>query len=129
MIVVDASVILHLLGDSAVDATVLQKIRMNGELVAPHLLDLEFLSAIRRQVRLKAISETRAQQAIIDFGELAINRKSVHHLCAEIWKLRDNITPYDAAYVVLAADLRLPLLTRDKKLAQAAAAHIKVEII
>ncbi len=129
MIVVDASVILHILGDSAVDATVLEKISSNGELIAPHLLDLEFLSAIRRQVRLKEITEKRAQQALIDFAELTIKRKAVHHLAAAIWKLRDNITPYDAAYVVLAADLHLPLLTRDKKLAQAAAAFTKIELI
>ena len=129
MIVIDASIVLHILADTKVDASVLQKVRSSGDLVAPHLIDLEFLSAIRRQTRLKEISETRALESITDFSELKIHRKSVQHLNSEIWKLRNNITPYDAAYVVLAAELGVPLLTRDKKLAQAVASHTQVILI
>lgn len=129
MIVIDASIVLHILADTKVDASVLQKVRSSGDLVAPHLIDLEFLSAIRRQTRLKEISETRALESITDFGELKIHRKSVQHLNAAIWALRNNITPYDAAYVVLAAELGVPLLTRDKKLAQAIASHTQVVLI
>ena len=129
MIVIDASIVLHIIADTKVDASVLQKVRSSGDLVAPHLIDLEFLSAIRRQTRLKEISETRALESITDFSELKIHRKSVQHLNSEIWKLRNNITPYDAAYVVLAAELGVPLLTRDKKLAQAVASHTQVILI
>ena len=129
MIVIDASIVLHILADTKVDASVLQKVRSSGDLVAPHLIDLEFLSAIRRQTRLKEISETRALESITDFSELKIHRKSVQHLNSEIWKLRNNITPYDAAYVVLAAELGVPLLTRDKKLAQAVTSHTQVILI
>jgi predicted nucleic acid-binding protein len=41
----------------------------------------------------------------------------------EVWALRDAITPYDATYVVLARGLRVPLVTRDRGLARAAAPY------
>jgi predicted nucleic acid-binding protein len=36
-----------------------------------------------------------------------------------IWELRDNVTPYDAAYVALAEALDAPLLTADARFAAA----------
>lgn len=36
-----------------------------------------------------------------------------------MWELRDNLTPYDAAYVAAAELLRCPLVTADGKLARA----------
>ena len=43
-----------------------------------------------------------------------------------IWRLRHNISPYDGAYVALAAHLGVPLLTADKRLAEAAGGHADV---
>ena len=36
-----------------------------------------------------------------------------------VWELRDNLTPYDAAYVALAEALEAPLLTADEPLTRA----------
>ena len=129
MIVVDASFILYVFLDSVDDPTYLDTIETKGDLVAPHLIDLEFINAIRKQLRLKLISENRANQAIADFDDLVLERKSIHHLNSIIWGLRNNFTPYDAAYVALANDLAIPFLTRDQKLATAIKAHTKVELI
>ena len=129
MIVVDASVILQILLNWDKDAKLKNAIIEAKPLIAPHFSDLEVLNGFRRHLRLGALSENRAVQAIEDLTALNIDRRSVSLLSKEIWALRNNITPYDAAYVVLAADLGLPLLTRDKKLAQEAAAFTKIELI
>ncbi len=129
MIVVDASFLIHVFLDSAVDPTYLDILETKGDLVAPHLIDLEFLNAIRKQLRLELISEKRAAQALFDLNDLELERKTTYNLNNIIWGLRHNITPYDAAYVALAADLVIPFLTRDQKLAAAVKAHTKVELI
>ena len=129
MIVVDASFLIHVFLDSAIDPTYLEILEARGDLIAPHLIDLEFLNAIRKQLRLKLITEKRAAQALIDLNELELERKPTHTLNNVIWSLRYNFTPYDAAYVALAGELAIPLLTRDLKLATAIKAHTKVELI
>ncbi len=45
-----------------------------------------------------------------------------------IWRLRRNLTAYDAAYVALADALDATLLTRDGKLARAAG-RTRVELL
>ena len=50
-------------------------------------------------------------------------------LLARCWELRDNITPYDAAYVVLAEALETTLLTADARLARASGPRCAVEVM
>ena len=45
------------------------------------------------------------------------------------WSLRDSVSIYDAAYVVLAAALEEPLLTADARLARAAGSLCHVELL
>jgi predicted nucleic acid-binding protein len=45
------------------------------------------------------------------------------------WGLRHNFSYYDALYVALAARLRAPLLTTDKRLANAPGLPCDVEVI
>lgn len=46
-----------------------------------------------------------------------------------MWELRDNVTPYDAAYVALAEQLDSPVITCDAKLAAAAGARCEFDVI
>jgi predicted nucleic acid-binding protein len=46
-----------------------------------------------------------------------------------VWALRDNLTADDAVYVALAEALRAPLLTRDRRLANAAGYRARVEVV
>jgi predicted nucleic acid-binding protein len=46
-------------------------------------------------------------------------RYSHASLAGRIWKLRHDLTAYDAAYVALAEALDSPLVTMDARLAQA----------
>jgi predicted nucleic acid-binding protein len=50
-------------------------------------------------------------------------------LLPRVWQLRNNLTAYDAVYVALAEALDAPLLTRDKRLANAARRHARVELV
>ena len=45
------------------------------------------------------------------------------------WSLRNNVTYYDALYVALAARLGVPLLTADKRLANAPGLPCAIEVI
>ena len=129
MIVVDASIILHLLIDPETDIAVWNKVNNAGQLIAPHIIDLEIISGIRRHLRIGTFDQIRADQAISDMKDFKIDRRPIIENIQRIWELRNNVTPYDASYLSLAESLKLPLLTRDKKLANAAAAHTKVELI
>ena len=44
---------------------------------------------------------------------------AVTHLLGRMWELRDNVTPYDAAYVAVAEELDVALITGDARVANA----------
>ena len=85
---------------------------------APHLIDVEVLHVIRRFRRTKQLTAARAEEALDDFGALAIIRYGHEILRPAMWRLRDNLTAYDAAYVALAEVLDAPIVTCDAKLAR-----------
>src|SRR4051794_5833962 len=99
---------------------------------APHLLDVEVLSALRRLVAAGEASPTRAEDALGDFLDLPITRHPHDFLARRIWELRDNVSAYDAAYLALAevvADAGATLLTADRRFARAAKRHSFVQAV
>ena len=73
MIVVDASAITELLLQTELGIRVERRIyRDDDDLHAPHLLDVEVLSALRRLVRGDEVLAERAEEAIEDLGLLRI---------------------------------------------------------
>ena len=93
--------------------------RIDGEsLHAPHLIDLEVLSVLRRQVLAGDLSAERAAAGITALTQLDLVRYQHATFADRIWALRENLTPYDAAYVALAEALNVPLLTLDGRLAR-----------
>ena len=50
-------------------------------------------------------------------------------LLPRIWQLRDNLTPYDAAYVALAELTGTVLLTGDERITAAPATRCEIRII
>ena len=93
-----------------------------------HLLDVEFAQVLRRLVREGKLTSARAEEAIEDLAALRIVRYAPMLLLKRIWRLRQNLTAYDAAYVALAEELRAPLITRDQKLAAAPGHGAAVEV-
>jgi len=93
-----------------------------------HLLDVEFAQVLRRQVREGTLGRKRAEEAIEDLGALRVTRYAPALLLKRIWRLRQNLSAYDAAYVALAEQLKAPLITRDRRLAAAPGHMAAVEV-
>jgi predicted nucleic acid-binding protein len=129
MIVVDAAVVVDLLTQAPGADRIGQRL-VGEDLHAPHLIDIEVVSALRGLVLGGRISESRAMDALTDHGDLPITRwgSTDHHRRASLG-LRDNVTAYDAAYLVLANELECPLLTRDGRLGRGLSVGVGVEVI
>lgn len=117
MIVVDASALVTALGDDGDSGARVRQTLAGEDLVAPAIVDLEVLSAWRRLVISGDMTAARADYAVERLAELPITRAPMERLLARIWTLRDDLTPYDAAYVALAEQIDAPLLTADSRLA------------
>ena len=98
-------------------------------LAAPHLIDIEVISAWRRLVAAGDLDERRARLAMADLSELRIVRAAHLPLLERCWELRPNLTTYDAAYVALSEALGTSLLTLDERIARAPGVHCKVEVL
>jgi predicted nucleic acid-binding protein len=129
MIVLDASAAIDWLLQTAVGKQIDTRIYAHGEsLHAPHLLDLEVAQVLRRLVREGAVSGPRADQAIKDVLDLRVTRYPHFVFLSHIWRLRDNLSAYDAAYVALAEKLGATLITRDARLASASVRAVSIEL-
>ncbi len=115
MIVVDASAMVEALIGAEPAEELLSALA--GEVEAPHLLDIEVLSALRGLHRSGRISDQQAEEARSNYFALTISRHEAAPLAERIWQLRHQFTAYDAAYLALAEGLDAPLLTCDSKLA------------
>jgi len=93
-----------------------------------HLLDVEFAQVLRRLVREGTLTSKRAGEAIEDLAALRIRRYPPVLLLQRIWRLRQNLSAYDAAYVALAEELQAPLITRDQRIAAAPGHAAAVEV-
>ncbi|MGH9130043.1 MAG: type II toxin-antitoxin system VapC family toxin [Acidimicrobiales bacterium] len=130
MIVADASVALAaLLSTSGAGARARERLRADPDLHAPHLLDVEVASALRRRVRLGQTGVARAATALDDLAQLAALRWDHAPLLRRAWALRDNLTTYDAVYVALAEALDGSLITADAHLARSPGLRCRVEVL
>jgi len=133
MLVLDASAAVELVLNRAAAATIQDTVlEHDASLHAPHLLDIEVLSALRRLTTSGQASLERATAAMDDLLDLPIERYAHHDLAPRIWDLRDNFSAYDAAYVALAealSDDGVALLTGDSRLASAVAAHTELDVV
>lgn len=128
MIVVDTSAIIGVLAGQPQVPQLVDRLISDGDLHAPHLLDVEFQHALRRLVVARTISDERAADARTDFAALTIIRYPHVSLADRMWELRHNVTAYDAAFLALAEALDAPLVTCDGRLARAPGHAASVEV-
>jgi predicted nucleic acid-binding protein len=119
VLVVDTSAVVGALTGRPPSDAVIERLAADGDLAAPHLIDIEFLHALRRLVLGRQLSEDRAADARGDFADLAITRYEHTVVADRIWQLRHGLTAYDATFVALAELLGVPLVTCDARLADA----------
>ena len=117
-VVVDSSALVELLLQSRRAPAIFQAVG-SAEMAAPDVINPEVLSALRRLERIGKLPTGRANQAVDDLLDAQVRRFPTLALLPAAWKLRANVTPYDACYVALARELECPLVTGDLKLSRA----------
>lgn len=125
MIVLDASAALSgLLNDGPARA-----VMATEQLHAPHLVDSEVASGLRRRVALGQVDAKDGWTALDTWRRLGLTRYAVHPLLDRVWQLRDNLSAYDAGYVALAESLGCALITADSRLSRAPGVRCSITVV
>lgn len=114
-VVVDASAVVALVGAGDLRREVMSALE-GRELATTQHMVVEAVSALRRQVAAGRLAPDVARLMLADLVALDVERFAFEPLLPRVWELRENVTPYDAAYVALAEVLDAPLLTLDVRL-------------
>jgi len=125
MIVLDASVIVELLANGPLADSLRHDLAgRDDSFIAPHLLDVEVVSAMRQLAAGRRIDSHRSEQFLTGLAMLPVQRFPHTPLLNRIWELRHNFTAYDAAYIALAEATSSVLYTCDEKLARGHRARV-----
>jgi predicted nucleic acid-binding protein len=84
---------------------------------------------VRRLVASRNIAPARGREALDDLATLDLVRHGHDALLPAIWRLRANLSAYDAAYVALAEVIDAPLVTLDAALAASPGHEAEVRLI
>jgi predicted nucleic acid-binding protein len=125
VIVIDASAALtSLLNDGPARAAIGRE-----QLHAPHLIDSEVASGLRRRVLAGQLSPAEGWSALDTLRHLGMTRHAAYALTGRIWELGDNLSTYDATYVSLAEALDCNLLTADARITRARGLRCSVTLV
>ncbi|MHB8245999.1 MAG: type II toxin-antitoxin system VapC family toxin [Acidimicrobiales bacterium] len=125
MIVVDASAAVSAL----LNAGPARRALSDEQLHAPHLIDAEIASALRREVAGQRLESASAWTALDLWRRLALTRYPVVGLLERVWELRESLSAYDAAYIALAELLNCSLLTADARLSRASGSRCPITVV
>lgn len=129
MLVVDASVLAPVVADAGDDGRRFRD-RLSGEaVVGPDLLRIEVTSVVRRHASTGQLTRAQADAVISDLLDFPITVFPTAPLLRRAWELRQNLTAYDGCYVALAEAVDSPLVTADRRLANAPALRCTVEVL
>ena len=129
MLVVDASVLAPVVADAGSDGLRFRG-RLRGEVaVGPDLLRVEVTSVVRRHANTGQLTPEQADAAIGDLLDFPITVFPTAPLLRRVWELRQNLTAYDGCYVALAEAVDSPLVTADRRLANAPGLRCAVEVL
>lgn len=125
MIVVDASAALSgLLNNGSARQSL-----ATDQLHAPHLIDSEVASGLRRRVAARQVTADNGWAALDTWRQLGLTRYATYPLLERVWQLRDNLSAYDAGYIALAEALNCPLVTADVRLSHAPGIRCPVTVV
>ena len=129
MLVVDASALYEVVVGARRSELIRRRLDTDPEVAAPHVVDVEVLSTIRRDYLLGKLDRTLARQAVMELQTWPGERFAHLYLVDRAWELRNNVRAWDAFYVALAEGLQATLITLDARLAHAAGIRCQIEVI
>lgn len=124
-IVLDASAAVAGLFDDGPARDLMSRERLR----APHLVDHEVASTLRRHVLSGGIDVSSAQRALDVWRRTNVKRYAALPQLERVWELRENLTAYDAGYVALAEALGCPLVTADRRLGRAPGPRCPITVV
>ncbi len=128
-LVLDASAAVDLLLQREGSGSLTARIASTQLRHAPHIIDVEVAHVLRRLVRIGDLRSLEGAEALNKLADFRLYRHAHWILFPSIWRRRENLTAYDAAYVALAEALGATLLTCDQRLAAAAKDIIPIEVL
>ncbi|TVR27280.1 MAG: PIN domain-containing protein [Ilumatobacter sp.] len=128
MLIVDASCLYEVVADTPAAEPIRQRLSLDDEHAAPHVIDVEVLGVVRRHLATGRLEAVAATQAIDDLHLWPGERVGHRSLLDRMWELRSSVRPADAAYVALAEAFEATLLTTDARLANASGPQCKIEV-
>jgi predicted nucleic acid-binding protein len=129
MIVVDAAGLYEVVSRGALAEEVSWRLESDSDFVAPHVIDVEVLNAIRRDHMRGLLDATAARLAVDELRDWAGIRLGHQPLLTRAWELRNNVRGWDAFYVALAEMLGATLLTLDGRLSRAPGLRCPIEVV
>ena len=129
VLVVDAACLFEVLAGTTRAEPIRQRLALDEDHAAPHIIDVEVFGVIRREHRLGRLDRTAAEQAVQDLETWPGERFGHAWLLSRAWELRDAVRGWDAMYVALAEALDTVLLTLDARLAAARGPTCRIELL
>ena len=120
MTVLDTSAVVDFLLAEEAGPAVGALLEREGAAAAPDVLVFEVLAVLRRAALRDALSDRRAEGALADLGDLALELVPSLPLRHRAWQMRHRLTAADALFAALALELDEPLATKDAGLAKTA---------
>jgi predicted nucleic acid-binding protein len=130
VIVLDASAIVDLVVEPrAVTHAIRARLQADPDIHVPHLVDAEVTNALRRKLLSGQLDPPRARRAIRRLTTMHLVRWQQTQLLGRALALRDQLSAYDAIYVVMAEATGATLVTRDARLARSTGHRARVELV
>lgn len=126
-IVLDASAVVAVIAEETIRPGLLKRV-VQAEAYAPELIMLEVIQTLRRRVRRQELSPDIAEGAVNQLADLPVIHVPHRPFIRRIWELRHSVTAYDAAYVALAEELDVPIVTADAKLSRSNGHKASIEV-
>lgn len=129
MLVIDASCLYEVVAATPRSEEIRQRLAADDDHLAPHVIDVEVFSVIRRHHRLGLLDTTAASQAVDDLHDWPGQRVSHRPLLERAWELRASVRGWDAMYVALAEASEAVLVTLDERLAKASGPTCRIDVV
>ena len=123
MLVVDASAFVDFLAPEVAEGAATVHLAGDSHWVVTEHFTIEVVQALRGLWLRKAIDTDRLDAALAALASAHLDVWPTLPLLPRIRELMPNVSAYDAAYVALAEELQVPLLTADVRLARAPGAR------